>query len=263
MKINAYTLNITYNEATRPITFVENGELDLFKISSCSVTALVLYTFRDLIPDYQDYALMIMPFNIRRDTEGTFTLPVKEFIVNVETLGHGSLELKIPNGSFDTEYRVHELKMEIEKELGIPRDCIDLCNEAGDNIVGYSCDYSLVYAVFTDYKQQIIDKGYEILEFKSVIKEGRTMVWREAREIVDGRSKRIDKIGNYRMITFEPCYGVVTKRTPKMVKLRYGDLPRKTKINSNNLIGEYFDGDVVMYDDKIEYGKTYAIAVTY
>ena len=146
MTITAHTINITYNNTTRPITFVDHEHLRMY---DSNITALVLYTFKDLIPDYQLYASMKMPFNIWKDSEVTFTLPVKEFIVNVQTLGHGLLELKIPNCTFESMYRVNKVKSLIEKELGIPSDCINLCNEAGENISENYCDYSLLYAVFT------------------------------------------------------------------------------------------------------------------
>ena len=95
MTIQERTINVTYKDTTRAISFVYND--DYSKLCQFQVSARVLYTFKDLIPDYQKYSEMTMPFDIYKNTEVAFELPALEFNFTIITIGHGTIEVKINN----------------------------------------------------------------------------------------------------------------------------------------------------------------------
>jgi hypothetical protein len=253
MSIQAYTLNITYKDTTRPITFVENATSTL---SFYQITALTLYTFKDLIPDYQQYSKMGTSFNIKKDTEGTLVLPNKTFRFTIQTLGHGELEIEIDNQYCRSHCYITEIEAEIQKQIGISTECIQLCDIKGQDItknvsIKYNTNTSTLFAIFNDYKDQVLEQGYDIIDFKSVFKIGRMM-----------RLKSDKQIGNYIIVKFSADINCVTKRTPKMITLDdYRNSKKKICIDKT---GEYivdsFSGYLVGWDESIQFGKEYAIA---
>jgi hypothetical protein len=252
MTIQSNTISITYGDTTRPITFAWNDE---FNKQSCNIIcATILNTFKDLIPDYQKYQHATMPFNVWKDKEGTLTLPHRTFKFTIQTLGHGELEIEIDNEFCKTFFYTHNIKAEIQKQLGIPIDCIELCDEEGNSIMSYHTYYSnktTLFAIFTSYEEEVIKQGYEIIQYKSKFKEGRLM-----------RMRFLDQIGNYEIVRFEAEIKTITKRTPKMITLD-DETNSKKKISTKN-IGEYFkdflNHRLVAWDERIQYGKEYAIA---
>ena len=250
MNITAYTLNITYGDTTRPITYVENCIFN--SLHNSSVVGLTLYTFKDLIPDYQRYYNMTIPFNIKKDKEAQLTLPPLEFKFSVETLGHGTLDIVIDNPYSNNSCHVSEIKEEIQKQIGIAIECIQLCDSEGLELSNIQISSSTLFAIFNDYKDQVIEQGYDIIEYKSVFKQGRMM-----------RLTYEKKIGNYQIVKFSAYMYTIGKRTPKMIVF---DSERNTKkkiaICSN--IGEYvtdcYISCLVAWDESITYGKEYAIA---
>lgn len=253
MTIKAYTLNITYGDTTRPITFVEtdNGILD-----KCQIVALTLYTFKDLIPDYQRYYMMNPPFNIRNDKEAQLILPPLEFKFSVETLGHGTLDIVINNEGCSRGWWGRSILTEIQKQIGIPIECIQVCNSEGIEVshsIYVEYNSNPLFAIFNDYKDQVLEKGYEIIEYNSVLKEGRLM-----------NAKIVKSIGNYRIVKFTADVFSVDKRTPKTIILddAFDEEITRKKIY-NYVLGEYVDKYgryLVAWDERIQYGKEYAIA---
>ena len=250
MTIQERTINITYKNTTRPIRFVYNDSY--FKISSFQVTTRVLYEFKDLIPDYQKYAEMTMRFDIYKDTEAVLKLPALEFNFTVITIGHGTIEVKIDNSYNNTLITNDKIKDELERQIGIPRECIQLCKEDGEeffNIGCYDNDKMTLYAVITSFEDEVLQKGHEILDYKSVFKVGKTM------SVI-----KVGQIGNYSIIKFYEGYDEIVKRTPKTVVTQDDE---RIFIKQSPL-GEYIKsaGRVLVFKpDNIEYGKEYAISV--
>lgn len=254
MTIQAKTLNITYEGTTRPITFVYNDEYN--KIAHNTIVAQTLYTFKDLIPDYQQYANMTISFNIFHHTEGTLILPPLEFKFTIETLGHGIIEITLDNSLGKTEVFVNRIKQAIEKEIGMPTECTEFCNKDGEPITSHYLEYnnytSTLFAVFTEYKDIVLQEGYDIIEYKSVFKEGRMMGMR-----------CMSNIGNYKIVKFTAVMPTIVKRTPKMIVL---DNERNTKKKILiDKMGDYISDNpevhkIVAWDETIQYGKEYAIA---
>lgn len=254
MTIQAKTLNITYEDTTRPITFVYNDEYN--KIAHNTIVAQTLYTFKDLIPDYQQYADMTISFNIFQHTEGTLILPPLEFKFTIETLGHGIIEITLDNSLCKTQVFVNRIKQAIEKEIGMPIECTEFCNKDGEPITSHYLEYnnytSTLFAVFTEYKDIVLQEGYDIIEYKSVFKEGRMM-----------KAHLCNKIGNYRIVKFSAEIETIVKRTPKTIVVEYYENTTRRKINQSCIFGEAIIlncYDIVMHDDRIQYGKEYAIA---
>ena len=255
MTIKAYTLNITYEDTTRPITFVEN---DVGMLCRYQIVALTLYTFKDLIPDYQRYYMMTLSFNIREDKEAQLILPSLEFKFSVETLGHGTLDIVIDNPQCHRGWWGSDIKKEIQKQIGIPIECIKVCNSEGIEVshnIYVEYNSNQLFAIFNDYKDQVLEKGYEIIEYKSVFKEGRMM-----------RVKCIKTIGNYKIVKFTAEMYSIVKRTPKMIVLdndRHNQRNVKKKIAICSKVGEYirdcFSGQLVAWDETIQYDKEYAL----
>jgi hypothetical protein len=213
----------------------------------------VLYEFKDLIPDYQKYSEMKMSFSIYKDTEATLELPALEVHFTVITIGHGTIEVKIDNPYCSTVISIGQIKDELERQIGIARECIELCNEEGEelfNVISYDNDKMTLYAVIKSFEEEVLEKGYEILDYKSVLKDGETM-----------RLKVLEVIGNYRIIKFFPELGLISKRTPKTV-VDENNVRKKIQYYS---YGEGFEdsfrGTIVSKIDNIEYDKLYAIAV--
>ena len=255
MTIQAKTLNITYEDTTRPITFVEN---DVGILCRYQIIALTLYTFKDLIPDYQRYYMMTPSFNIREDKEAQLILPPLQFKLSVETLGHGTLDIVIDNPQCYRGWWGTDIKKEIQKQIGIPTECIQVCNSEGIEVshnIYNEYNSNPLFAIFNDYKDQVLEQGYDIIEFKSVFKEGRMM-----------RVKYLKTIGNYKIVKFTAEMYSITKRTPKMIVLDEEGYRRnsKKKIAISSKYGEYirdcFSGELVAWDERIQYGKEYAIA---
>ncbi len=81
------------------------------------------------------------------------------------------------------------------------------------------------------------------------------------------RMKTISNIGNYKIVTFNAEMYSIVKRTPKMIVLdnvRYNQRNVKKKIAISSKVGEYirdcFSGQLVAWDETIQYGMEYAIS---
>ena len=250
MTIQERTIHITYKNTTRPIRFVYNDSYS--KIGQYQITAYVLYEFKDLIPDYQKYSEMTMPFNIYKDNEGTFKLPALEVHFTVITIGHGTIEVKIHNPYCNSIIYSGKIKEEMERQIGIPTECIELCKEDGEefNNVASSNDKMTLYAVIKSFQDEVLEKGYEILDYKSVLKTGETM-----------RLKVLDVIGNYRIVKFVPELDEIVKRTPKTIVDEDNVRKRIQYYSFGEGITDSFSGVLVSKIDNIEFDKAYAIAV--
>ena len=251
MTIQERTINVTYKNTTRPISFVYNDSYS--KISQFQITARVLYEFKDLIPDYQMYSEMKMSLDIYKDTEASLELPTLQVHFTVITIGHGTIEFKIDNPYCMSVWSVGQIKDELERQIGITKECIELCNEEGEefiNTLTYDNNKMTLYAVIKSFEDEVLEKGYEILDYKSVFKAGETM-----------RLRVLDVIGNYRIIKFYPELGLISKRTPKTVV----DENNVRKKIHHYLFGEGLEDSfrdyIVSKIGNIEYNKLYAIAV--
>jgi hypothetical protein len=148
MTIQERTIHITYQNTTRPIRFVYNDSYS--KIGQYQITAHVLYEFKDLIPDYQKYSEMKMPFNIYKDNEASFKLPALEIHFTVITIGHGTIEVKIDNTYCNSFIGSGNIKEELERQIGISKECIELCKEDGEEffkVASSDTDKMTLYAV--------------------------------------------------------------------------------------------------------------------
>jgi hypothetical protein len=249
MTIQERIINITYKHTTRPISFVYNDSYSI--ISPFLITARVLYEFKDLIPDYQKYSEMVMPFSIHKDTEGSFEVPSLKFNFTIITIGHGTVEVELDNEWCYSTFNSVVLKTEIQKQIGINSECIELCNEDGEEIndtrIKYDNNKTTFYATVKSFEDEVLKKGYEILDCKTVLNEGETM-----------RLYVTKVIGNYSIVQLHESPDVIVKRTPKTVVF---EIRGRTKIN-NFAFGEgtvFHSGYTVSKIDNIEYEKEYAI----
>jgi hypothetical protein len=251
MTIQERIINVTYKDTTRAISFVYNDKYS--KLCSFQVTARVLYIFKDLIPDYQKYSEMIMPFDIYKDTEVSFELPALEFNFTIITIGHGTLEVKINNEYCLKVIGCRDVYIELEKQIGIAKDCIELCNEEGEefiNTMTMGKNKMTLYAVIKSFENEVLEKGYTIIDYKSEFKVGHTM-----------RVKVYDRIGNYRIVKFSPELYIIRKRTQKTVWNQNNNQKRIQQSHFGELINDHYSGYIVSWENGIEYNKYYAIAV--
>ena len=251
MTIQERTINITYKNTTRPISFVYNDSYS--KISQFQITARVLYEFKDLIPDYQMYSEMKMPFDIYKDTEASLELPTLQVHFTVITIGHGTIEFKIDNPYCCEVIGIGQIKDELERQIGITKECIELCNEQGEELVSSMTrgkNKMTLYAVIKSFEDEVLEKGYEILNYKSVFKVGETM-----------RLRVLEVFGNYRIIKFYPELGLISKRTPKTVVDENNVRKKIQHYSFGEGLEDSFTGTIVSKIGFIEYNKLYAIAV--
>ena len=253
MTIQERIINVTYKDTTRPISFVYNDEYS--KPVYAHNTAQVLYTFKDMIPDYQKYSHMKLPFDIYKDTDVSLQLPPLEVIFTIITIGHGTIEIKINNEYTQNYIYYLDVYKELEKQIGIPKACIELCNEEGEKFVSsmtYFKDKMTLYAVINSFEDKVLEQGYTIIDYKSKFKVGRTM-----RVIIH------HTIGNYHIVKFKPELYIVRRRTEKTIWNQNNDR-KKIQQNFNKLgecIDDCFAGYIVSWENGIEYDKYYAIAV--
>lgn len=252
MTIQERTIHITYKNTTRPIRFVYNDSYS--KISPYQITARVLYEFKDLIPDYQKYSEMKMSFSIYKDTEASLELPALQVHFTVITIGHGTIEVKIHNPYCSTVISIGQIKDELERQIGITKECIELCNEDGEelfNVISYDNDKMTLYAVIKSFEDEVLEKGYEILDYKSVLKVGKLMTVRN-----------VELIGNYHIVKFYAVYDEIVKRTPKTIVNQDNDrMYIKQTYFGEGIDSLGFGAFLVFKPDNIEFGKEYAIAV--
>ena len=253
MTIQERIINVTYKDTTRPISFVYNDEYS--KPVYAHNTAQVLYIFKDMIPDYQKYSHMKLPFDIYKDTDVSFELPPLEVIFTIITIGHGTIEFKINNENSHNFIYDKDVYKELEKQIGIPKACIELCNEEGEKFVSsmtYMKDKLTLYAVINSFEDKVLEQGYTIIDYKSKFKVGRTM-----------RVRIHHTIGNYHIVKFKPELYIVRRRTEKTI---WDQNNNQKRIQQNfNRLGECiydsFAGFIVSWENGIEYDKYYAIAV--
>lgn len=274
MSISENTIQITYGDVTRPLTSVWTCRIP--SRTHLQDTARVLHLFKDIIgEDYERYLDTKLDFNINKDSEATLTLPDLVWHFNIQTLGHGEIKVSINNYScaFIKEdqadsFLPFSIKCRIGTELGISRDCIELCNEdgvdCGDRLFGYKRNMSL-YATFIDHRDTVINDGHEILnEYDGKLKEGKLMMMEWVKPIGDYVIVRFHKNN-----TGNPISGEIVKRTPKMCKyIIYNGYDRDQPVENKKItlsrIGEkipYYhpaDLELVNYMENIDFNKTYA-----
>lgn len=254
--IIANTIEFTYKGTTRPITFVKNTNCR-FDMEHHNI-ALILWTFRDMIPDYQDYVDMRFYYNFYHDKQIDLKLPVKQWNYTVETLGHGEITGILPNHLLKTSYYIEDIKEGIAKEVGIRKELIKLLdmdgNEINDRVKSYDPNIKL-FAVFESMENKMEEKGIKQLEYRSTFKNtGNTMtLW---------KSSGKDRLYDLNLISFKKKSNyIVRKRTPKQVVITNttDNTTYRKKIKVGPW-GEYVrikDYVVVMDDSSINYDSPY------
>lgn len=252
MSIIAKTINWTYQDTTRPIHFVWNDD---YNINTIHFWCMILYTFKDLIPNYQEYATYaIMPhIDYEEGTEKTLVLPQLYSNFKVETLGHGTIDIQFKTKHHcESSTMIYDIRAEIQKATGFHPDLQQICNSEGEDIVevlknGTLENNSTLYVVFNSYEGMALEAGHTLLDYRSKLKIGKLI-----------RMRVLDIIGDYRIVKFSETYDEIEKRTPKFITID----GERTKIK-NNWVGEFtqdgLGGRLVMSDDRIDLSKTYAL----
>lgn len=279
MSLMNYTIPVHYKDQVRDLNIAivinkrPNGEIyskptDIFQLN---IELLNLY--KDLIPNHDDY-LVYNLFKVSRDkyydlederkgielfgiNELTLDLPNSYVDITVDTIGHGTVKQRFNLSAYEKVIRklsTYKIIENISRELGISDETIELCDLDGNSIERrgyiYYREKNHFVAVFNDYKQKVLEKGYEILDYNNrTLKQGRLMSFHI-----------YDRIGNYRIVKFGESDRFISKRTPQMVEVIHADgssFGRK-KIK-NAVLGEYIHHDFVNYIEGIEFGKFYAI----
>lgn len=260
--IQSNTIDITYNGTTRPITFVWSNLVG-FNMNE-TFMALTLYTFRDMIPNYQEYAELEIPFNYKTDKTATLELPVKQYNYTVETLGHGEIKGVYYNLSKRMYCHLGYIKDTIVSELGIRKELIKLIdydgNEIKERIRTTNPDIRLM-AVFESLETKMEEKGIEKeLDYKSEFKEGATMLAYKA--------EKKHRLYDLRLIEFRESPYIVEKRTPKFVVLRdtRWNTTYRRKITIGRTFGEYvylkpYGETIVMKDNNIKLKTPYSVNI--
>lgn len=237
--IVANTIDITYEGTTRPITFVWS-DLVGFNMNE-TFMALTLFTFKDMIPNYQDYAELELPFNYKIDKTATLKLPVKHYTYTVETLGHGEIEGAYYNIHNYLYFPTWVILEKIVREIGIKRELIKLIdhdgNEIKDRIVAEHPNLT-VFAVFDSLENKMEEKGIEKLDYVSKFRAGDTMLV--------FKSDKKDRLYDLTLIQFRYSRYIIEKRTEKFVKIR--DTSNNTTFRKKILKGRTFEEYVYLKD---------------
>ncbi len=251
--IVAHTIEITYKGTTRPINFVYNKSFGLNMDSH--FMALTLWSFRDMIPDYQDYVEMPLPFNYKLDNQAELILPVKKYTYCVETLGHGEIKGTFTNKSLRRYFPSHTIIERICFELGIKKELIKLVDHEGvevkEKIYADHPNITL-FAVFESLETKMAEKGIETLTYRSTLRSGETMCLYKA--------NTTDQLYDLDLIQFvESSDFRITRRTNKQVVIKRGVETYRKNIKTAPW-GEYVKIDrrcLVMKDDSVKLNTPY------
>jgi len=249
------TVEVTYLNTTRPINYVWSNVLD-FNMNR-HFMCLTLWTFRDMLPDYQDYEHLQMPFNYKLDKSAILTLPVKKYTYSIETLGHGEI-----TGTYTNEFLLkycprNFIISQISEELGIKRELIKLIDHDGlevqEQIYTQHPNITLL-AIFDSLDNKLEEKGIENLDYTSRFRAGETMlVYRAA---------ATDELYDLNILQFKQSPFIIVKRTPKMVLIRdtRNNSTFRKKIQNSITFGEkvMISGTtILMKYDSIKFSKPY------
>ena len=259
--IMSNTINITYKGTTRPVTYVWNPKI-VFDILTMDrhYWALTLYTFKDIIPDYQEYLKMTPPMDFRTQRKATLKLPVLKYTFNVETLGHGEVKGVYNNKDYREYCPIWCVLDKIEEELGIKKELIKLIdhdgNEIKDDIVAEHPNITIM-AVFDSLETKMEEKGIEKeLDYTSKFRAGDTML------VYKGDKK--DRLFDLKLIQFRRSQFIIEHRTPKQVvvrDVRYNKTYRK-KIKNSRTFDEYVVIDrftIVMKESNVKLNTPYSV----
>lgn len=152
-EINTNIVNVSYNGITRPITYVWNPYLTPYRDYKPMATGITLYAFKDLIPDWQKYSRLTLTFNSCVDKEGELVLQPLEFTYEVETLGHGSININVKNTKLVKFVDCEEIYKQITQQTGFKMYSTDLCDADGVKIqkngwIPYDSNKTLLFALF-------------------------------------------------------------------------------------------------------------------
>ena len=236
--IMSNTINITYKGTTRPVTYVWNP-LSLFdyKQMDSHYWALTLYSFKDMIPDYQDYVNMSISIDFRTQRTATLKLPVLKYTYTVETIGHGEVK-GVYNNIYYREYCPTWIILDkLVSELGIKKELIKLIDHDGNEIKdGIEAEHPnlTIFAVFDSLETKMEEKGIEKeLDYVSKFRTGETMLVL--------KSDKKDRLFDLKIIQFRKSHFIIERRTPKFVTIRdtrHNETFRK-KITVGKSFGEY------------------------
>jgi hypothetical protein len=264
--IMSNTINITYNGTTRPVSYVWNPFI-AFNHDEMNrhYWALTLYSFKDMIPDYQEYLQMSVYIDYRTQRNATFKLPVLNYNYTVETIGHGEVKGVYYNKHYTGYCPIWCILDQIEKELGIKRQLIKLIdhdgNEIKDNIVAEHPNLT-VFAVFDSLESKMEEKGIEKeLNYVSKFRAGDTLIVTKA--------NKKDRLFDLKIIQFLESFFVIEKRTPKQVVVRdvISNKTYRKQIKTSRIFGEYvlIDGfaiegfAIVMKESNIKIDTPYSV----
>lgn len=152
-EINTNIVNVSYKGITRPITYVWNPYLTPFSQYKPMATGITLYAFKDLIPDWQKYSRLALTFNSCADKEGELVLEPLEFTYEVETLGLGSITIKVRNIILVNKVDCQDIYRQITQKTGFKKYSTDLCDADGVKIpkngyITYDSNKILLFALF-------------------------------------------------------------------------------------------------------------------
>jgi hypothetical protein len=260
--IMSNTINITYNGMTRPVTYVwnPNAVLDIDMMNS-HYWALTLYSFKDMITDYQEYLQIKVSIDYRTQRKATLKLPVLKYTFTVETLGHGEVQGVYHNIYYLNHCPIWSILDKIECELGIKKELIKLIdhdgNEIKDKFIVAEHPNITIMAVFDSLESKMEEKGIEKeLNYVSKFRAGDTML------VMNANKK--DRLFNLMLIQFIASFFVIEKRTPTQVVVRDGLLNKthRKKIKNSRTFGEYVHIDgftIVMKESNVKIDTPYSV----
>lgn len=235
--IMSNTINITYNGTTRPVTYVWNPNVYFHEEMDRHYWALTLYSFKDMIPDYQEYLQMSVYIDYRTQRNATFKLPVLNYNYTVETIGHGEVKGVYYNKHYTGYCPISCILDQIEKELGIKRQLIKLIDHDGNEINKHIvADHPnlTIFAVFDSLETKMEEKGIEKeLNYVSKFREGETLY--------AYKCANKDRLFDLFLVEFRQSPYVIEKRTPKFIKIRdtRTDITFRKKITKGKTFEEY------------------------